>query len=84
MARSKSFSIVFIVAIVLCTSAHPAEAYIDPGNTSMLLQLVVGGIAAGLVLGRRIWLSTVQRLTGALRGKSGSSSDPPSTRPLGR
>ena len=31
---------------------QPAEAYVDPGAGSMLLQLVLGGVMAGLVFMR--------------------------------
>ena len=65
MGRSSSLAV--IVVILLFAGAQPAQAYIDPGNTSMLVQLVVGGIAAAAVLGRRLWQGIVQRLAAAVR-----------------
>lgn len=60
-------SLAFVVVILLFAAAQPAQAYIDPGNTSMLVQLVVGGIAAVAVLGRRLWQGIVQRLAAIVR-----------------
>ena len=40
-----------IVALILFMET-PAAAYIDPGSGSMLMQLVIGGAMAGLVLFR--------------------------------
>jgi hypothetical protein len=49
---------------LLALSATRAEAYLDPGSGSMLLQLLLGG-AAGLAVAIRLsW----RRLTARLRG----------------
>jgi hypothetical protein len=37
-----------VVAVALLT-ATPAEAYVDPGTGGMLVQLLLGGMMAGLV-----------------------------------
>lgn len=79
MARRHSVAV--IVVILVLTAASPAAAYIDPGNTSMLVQLVVGSVAAGLVLSRRLWRGALDRLTGLFR--SVSSSDPAAGRRSG-
>ena len=60
-------SIGLVVVIVLLAGARPAQAYIDPGNTSVMVQLVVGGIAAFAVLSRRLWQGTVHRVSGIVR-----------------
>jgi hypothetical protein len=69
-------SVLILVVIFLVTSAQPAAAYIDPGNTSMAVQFVVGGVAAGLVLGRRLWRGTADRFTRLFRRTSPAPSDP--------
>ena len=33
----------------------PAYAYLDPGTGSMLLQLLLGGVAGALVIGKLYW-----------------------------
>ena len=33
----------------------PAHAYLDPGTGSMLLQLLLGGVAGALVVGKLYW-----------------------------
>ena len=45
--------LVALVAAVLL--APPALAYLDPGSGSMMLQLLVGGIAGLVVLLRLFW-----------------------------
>lgn len=37
---------------LLASSVAPAFAYIDPGTGSMMLQLVLGGVAGALVVGK--------------------------------
>jgi hypothetical protein len=38
--------------VLLAASAAPASAYIDPGTGSMMLQLLLGGVAGALVVGK--------------------------------
>ena len=38
---------------LLCTG--PAWAYLDPGTGSMMLQLLLGGIAGAMVVGKLYW-----------------------------
>lgn len=38
--------VVFAAAVTLCTWALPALAYLDPGTGSMLIQGIIGAIAA--------------------------------------
>ncbi len=44
------------------------EAYIDPGSGSLILQLIVGGVAAVGVALKLYW----RRLRGLFRGRSGA------------
>ena len=57
-----------LCAVCLLTAA-PAYTYIDPGTGGMLIQLVTGGAAGLLILGRLYW----RRMKDALTGKA----DPP-------
>ena len=45
---------VFVFALALDFS-NPAHAYLDPGTGSMMLQLLLGGIAGTLVVGKLYW-----------------------------
>ena len=45
-------SITFCACLILLFSAKPAHAYLDPGTGSMILQLLLGGIAGALVVGK--------------------------------
>ncbi len=52
----------------------PAYAYLDPGTGSMLLQLLLGGVAGALVIGKLYW-ARVKSFFG-LGSSSGPSRDP--------
>ena len=53
----------------------PAEAYLDPGAGSLLLQVLLGGIAAAGVVARLFW----HRLTAPFRrGKPANQEQSPS------
>lgn len=48
----------FIVAIAVCLIGFDstAYAYLDPGTGSMILQLLLGGVAGSLVVIKLYWL----------------------------
>ena len=43
------------VLILLAMTATPAHAYLDPGTGSMLLQVILGGVAAVAVAVKLYW-----------------------------
>ena len=45
----------FLIVITLVLSAEPAFAYLDPGTGSMLLQVILGGVAAIAVAIKLFW-----------------------------
>lgn len=59
-----------IMAAIL-TQADTAHAYLDPGTASLLLQGIIGGIAAGLVVIKLYW-TKLKALFGSRR-----DGDPP-------
>ena len=60
-----------VVVLLLPSLSAPAHAYIDPSAGSVLLQLLLGGIAGVLVALRLYW----NRLTGLFRRRQGSATD---------
>lgn len=50
IARALLIAIQFLVVL-----APPAHAYVDPGSGSMVLQLLLGGIAGVIVIVRYYW-----------------------------
>ncbi len=49
---------IFVFALVFFAALQPdapALAYLDPGTGSMLLQLLLGGVAGALVVGKLYW-----------------------------
>lgn len=48
-------TLLLLTALAVAVVPQPAEAYLDPGSGSMLLQVVLGGIAAAGVALRIVW-----------------------------
>lgn len=44
-----------VFCVFACLWTTPALAYIDPGTGSMFLQLLLGGVAGAMVIGRLYW-----------------------------
>jgi len=51
-AQSLSFA---IAGMVVAMSTSPAYAYLDPGTGSVLLQLLLGGLAGLALVGKLYW-----------------------------
>ena len=45
-------SIAVYACLIVLFSIKPAHAYLDPGTGSMILQLLLGGVAGALVVGK--------------------------------
>lgn len=45
----------WLPAILIATAVEPLQAYLDPGTGSMLLQVILGGIAAIGVALKLFW-----------------------------
>ena len=54
MGRRRAKIALFGLAMTLFFTG-PAWAYLDPGTGSMMLQLLLGGIAGAMVLGKLYW-----------------------------
>ena len=54
----------WMAAAVVCVAAPQAYAYLDPGAGSMLLQILLGGLAGLGVLGKLYW-HRIRKLLGA-------------------
>lgn len=50
-----------VVSMLFVAGALPAHAYLDPGTGSMLLQLLLGGVAGALVVVRLYWSNVKTR-----------------------
>ncbi|MBT8048938.1 MAG: hypothetical protein HKN57_06220 [Xanthomonadales bacterium] len=44
-----------VIAFLLMLAVQPAYAYLDPGTGSMLLQVILGGVAAVAVALKLFW-----------------------------
>ncbi len=64
--RRSSGTAIFTYLIVLLV-AKPAYAYLDPGTGSMILQLLLGGVAGALVIGK-LYFRKIQSFVAGLRG----------------
>jgi len=60
-------SIIFLAGLILPLSVKPAYAYLDPGTGAMVLQLLLGGIAGILLVGKLYFVkikSIISKLLG--------------------
>ena len=64
---------VFLLLVVLVT---PAQAYLDPGTGSMILQMVLGGVAGLAVLVKMQWQKIREMGAGFRKTKSDDSQTP--------
>lgn len=65
-------------ALALVLAARPAHAYLDPASGSMMLQIVLGGLA-GLAVGVKLFRHKLRGLFGAGRREA----DPAPGHPAG-
>jgi hypothetical protein len=52
-----------LIAIAVISFAPPAAAYVDPGSTSMMLQIIIGGVAAVMLVTRQLWTNAAGKTT---------------------
>ncbi len=65
--RRSSGTAIFTYLIVLLV-AKPAYAYLDPGTGSMILQLLLGGVAGALVIGK-LYFGKIRSFFAGLLGR---------------
>jgi hypothetical protein len=53
--KMREMVFVTLILYIFILSTCPAYAYLDPGTGSMVLQLVLGGIAGIAILGKLFW-----------------------------
>ena len=69
--------IVVCACLILLISAKPANAYLDPGTGAMILQLLLGGVAGALVVGKlyfrkiKLFFAGLFGVQGGDRGRAG-------------
>ena len=85
MKRRRQRIFVPAIAAIVLFAAAPADAYLDPGSGSMLLQLLLGGIA-GLAVIFRLYSQKLLAFLGQRKvsAEEPAGDDPPQTRPSAR
>lgn len=70
----------FVVVMVFgVTLATPSHAYLDPGTGSMILQVLLGGVAGALVVGKLYWAKIKRMFKSPAPSASKSSENSQST-----
>jgi hypothetical protein len=69
MARNLT-SVALLGAIATLFFTGPAWAYLDPGTGSMMLQLLLGGVAGAMVVGKLYWQRLREFVTSRFSGKA--------------
>lgn len=55
MSESRFLHMLIAICILIVGVDSPAFAYLDPGTGSIILQLVLGGVAGALVIVKLYW-----------------------------
>ncbi len=78
--RRRAARLAFLLLLVLpwLTAPKAAEAYLDPGTGSILLQVIIGGVAGLGVVGKLYW-HRLRSLFGA-REKDAQEERPPAVK----
>jgi hypothetical protein len=61
--------IAFLGLVATLFDTGPAWAYLDPGTGSMMLQLLLGGIAGAMVVGKLYWYRLREFVTSRFSAK---------------
>ena len=69
MTRSLT-NIALLAAVATLFFTGPAWAYLDPGTGSMMLQLLLGGVAGAMVVGKLYWQRLREFVTSLFSGKA--------------
>lgn len=75
MQRFSTRALCLVVFLIGFDLSRPAFAYLDPGSGSMILQLLLGGIAGGIMMVKLYW----ERVTNIFRRKPSDPGSPPSS-----
>ncbi|MDP6952451.1 MAG: hypothetical protein QGF53_06780 [Alphaproteobacteria bacterium] len=67
--RWRAGRLLSLAGLFMLSPALPAFAYIDPGTGSILLQLLIGGIAGGLYLLKVYYRNIVEKVRAMSRKK---------------
>ncbi len=77
MSRLLVFAAALATALAtVLGAAAPAQAYLDPGTGSMLLQVLLGGIAGAIVVAKLYWKRLKRFFDGASNEDPGSENEP--------
>ena len=78
--RSSLTNVALLAAVPTLFFTGPAWAYLDPGTGSMMLQLLLGGIAGAMVVGKLYWHRFRGFVTSRFSGKprDGAGAEPAS------
>lgn len=72
-----AFAVAALAGIVLVTFTQDAYAYLDPGTASIILQSIIGGIAAAATAGALYWQRVKHLFSKMLRRGEGDGPTPP-------
>jgi uncharacterized membrane protein YfcA len=72
--KNSAFFVLLNGMLIVAGYTNSAWAYLDPGTGSMVLQLLLGGVAGAVVILKLYWRRFVRLFRGNIREEAGSSS----------
>ncbi len=74
-AKRRSAPLAILAVLGIFAYIPPAQAYLDPGTGSIMLQALIGSIAGAMVAGRLYWQSIKGFFSSRFGPKADASSD---------
>ena len=71
-SRTNRLFLISAATLLVLPVATPAHAYLDPGTGSMILQVILGGVA-GLVVAGKLYWKRVKEFFGRSSGETATS-----------
>ena len=75
--RIAAAAVAGLVFVAVMNPGQPAHAYLDPGTGGFILQMLLGGFAGALVVGKLYW----HRFTEVFRHEGKDDGSPPASEP---
>lgn len=70
-----------LVFVAVLNPGQPAHAYLDPGTGGFILQMLLGGFAGALVVGKLYWHRFTEVFSRAGKDDAAVSDSPPASDP---
>jgi hypothetical protein len=79
--RVMAAAVAGLVFVAVLDPGQPAHAYLDPGTGGFILQMLLGGFAGALVVGKLYWHRFIEIFGRAGKDDAAAAESPPASDP---